>query len=254
VRRVLLVDAGNSRLKACDYSAQRGLDAFTAVRHNNKKPAIDCLIELIQGRGATYLVMVSVLGKQFELSVEQLCAASGIQLRWVRSAEEAAGIKNSYSEPELLGSDRFVAMAAARHLYEAEHCIVVDCGTAVTVDALTGQGEFVGGVIMPGLQLWGSSLRNGTRQLDDVTIEQTRLLAKDTASAIGSGSLFGLISAIEGVTLRMQRILQDESGVDTVVRRIMCGGDAEQLNTLALDPFELHPRLVLQGLVQFIEA
>jgi len=158
---------------------------------------------------------------------------------------------NNYQEPTQLGSDRFVALVAARKVFPNENCIVIDCGTAVTVDALSYEGEFYGGVIIPGLKLWSESLIKRAGQLNEHQIDDTDLFAKDTAQAIGSGSIFGLTSAVEGISNRMSRKLEEQTQASEASRLVICGGDAELVHNYSQLEFELVPNLVLIGLAEY---
>lgn len=246
----LLVDMGNSRLKSA-ICESGGLHAFHSEAYEGRR-AIECLeAYLLTHEVVTDLALVSVRGKAFEADVRALCEQRGITLYWAGSTAKAYGVRNQYREPETLGSDRFVAMVGARALFSDKHCIVVDCGTAVTIDGLTADGEFCGGVIIPGLRLWGDSLIQRADQLNEHRLQHPEVFARDTAQAIGSGSLYGLVGAIEGICQRMQSQLETRFGPDIKVTRIVCGGDAELITEHATSGFELHPHLVLQGLARF---
>lgn len=250
---ILLVDIGNSRLKSAVCTAGE-LSDFYSEAYGDRKP-IECLeAHLLRQSEVRDLALVSVRGKAFESEVRLLCERYKITLHWAGSVAEAYGIKNTYRLPETLGSDRFVALVGARQLFANEYCIVVDCGTAVTIDGLTAQGEFSGGVIIPGLRLWGDSLIQRADQLNEHRLQHPDVFARDTAQAIGSGSLYGLVGAIEGICLRMQSQLESRFGSGIQLRRILCGGDAGLIAEHAQLSFELQPHLVLQGLSRFADC
>jgi len=249
----LLVDMGNSRLKSAQYTNGQ-LQQFFSVAYAKQSP-LECLTAHLN----TYpdireVTLVSVLGDRFYQQLKCWCQANDIILNWAASSKQACGIQSRYYEPESLGSDRFVALVGARKLFPNQCCIVVDCGTAVTVDALTAEGVFCGGVIIPGLRLWGDSLVSRADQLNAHQIQHPAVFARDTAQAIGSGSLYGLVGAIEGLCQRMQQQLSQELGAELEVTRILCGGDAALVAEHAQLSFELLPELVLMGLVEFTET
>lgn len=247
----LLVDMGNSRLKSAVLNDSKELSGFDFKSYGGRKP-IEILGNYLDScRGISSVTLVSVLGNGFRQQVLSLLEQRGISLCWVASESSAKGVINQYREPEQLGSDRFVALVAARHAFPECCCIVVDSGTAVTIDALNEQGEFCGGVIIPGLTLWGDSLIKRAGQLNEHQIEDAQLFAKDTAQAIGSGSIFGLTSAIEGISLRMSKKLEQSKRGATEVKLIVCGGDAELIDQYSYLDFELMPHLVLMGLAEY---
>jgi len=247
----LLLDMGNSRLKSAVLSEARQLTEFVFKPYDGLAP-----IEILGQHLDSYaliesVTMVSVLGDEFHQQTVKLLKQRDVPLRWVASEANSQGVINNYRRPTQLGSDRFVALVAARKAFPAECCVVVDCGTAVTVDALNARGEFCGGVIIPGLKLWSDSLIKRAGQLNEHQIEDTELFARDTAQAIGSGSIFGLTSAIEGISLRMTKQLEKSNQANTEVMLIICGGDAELVGRYSYLKFELMPHLVLMGLAEY---
>ena len=247
----LLVDMGNSRLKSAVMTSKAELSQFKAEAYGGQKP-IAALISLLgQYPEIESVTLVSVLGHEFQEQAESLLKQRKTTLCWVASEQEAKGVINHYGQPEQLGSDRFVALVAARHAFPQQSCIVIDCGTAVTIDALSVKGEFLGGVIIPGLRLWSDSLIARAGQLNEHQIENTNLFARDTAQAIGSGSIFGLTSAIEGVCNRMAQKIQQESQGCSASKLVICGGDAKLICEYSQLEFELIPNLVLIGLAEY---
>jgi len=244
----LLVDMGNSRMKAAYFSQPDKVDVFSYL----KCSALDCLTNYIEKQHkVSSLTLVSVLGSEFEQAVKAYCLEKNIKLTWVTSAKQAQGVKSDYDNPLSLGSDRFVALVGAIKQYPKQYCIVVDCGTAVTIDGLTAEGEFQGGVILPGLQLWGQSLIGRTSQLDSNNLISPRLFATNTADAIGGGSVYGLVGAIEGVCLRMRQSFYEQGANDSSMKLILCGGDAELVAKHSQLDFHVLPNLVLTGLVYY---
>lgn len=247
----LLLDMGNSRLKSAVSDDFGNLSQFISAAYDEQKPIEVLKAHLDRYPNVGKVVLVSVLGNTFNEFVLNLFTEHKATLIWARSEQSAYGIVNNYHEPTQLGSDRFVALVAARKAFPNENCIVIDCGTAVTIDALSHEGEFYGGVIIPGLKLWSESLIKRAGQLNEHRIDDTDLFAKDTAQAIGSGSIFGLISAVEGVSNRMSRKLEQLTQVGAASRLIICGGDAELVNDYSQLEFELVPNLVLIGLAEY---
>ncbi len=119
---------------------------------------------------------------------------------------------------------------------------VVSCGTAVTVDALSARGEFVGGVIFPGLALLQSALATGTAGLPAMPGDETSCLARSTADAVAAGTLYGLAGAVERVCNEFEQAL---IGPLTV---LITGGDADRVAPHLIRPARRIPDLVLKGL------
>lgn len=240
---ILLVDAGNSRLKWSELDAAGALSDQQALAYAGR-PALAGFIELLDAfPEATHITLVHVLTHLFEASVLDACAERGINLHIARSVASAYGITSGYQAPETLGADRFVGLVAARHLV-GNHaaCIVIDCGTAVTIDAVDKHGQHMGGLIMPGLQLAADALIARAQNPLSLSFEHPGIFADGTARAIGGGCLFGLVGAIEGICLRMQH------SMDMPLTRILTGGDAAHLRVWMPEDCLLIPDLLMQGL------
>ena len=247
----LLLDMGNSRLKSAVLSNAGELSQFVSTAYSEQSPIVTLTQHLQQYTGIDSVTMVSVLGSDFHAQVVLMLEQQKTPLYWAASEANAYGVINRYHLPQQLGSDRFVALVAAKAAFPGQYCIVIDCGTAVTIDGLTDAGEFCGGVIIPGLKLWSDSLIRRADQLHEHQIQNTQLFAKDTAQAIGSGSVFGLTSAIEGICGRMTKELQSSTGGGVCPKLLICGGDSELISQFSQLEFELMPHLVLMGLAEY---
>jgi type III pantothenate kinase len=247
----LLLDMGNSRLKSAVLEDTGDLSQFVSTEYIGQKPIETLQEHLDKYPGISKVVLVSVLGKVFHELALNLFEEQKIPLIWAASERKAHGVVNNYERPTQLGSDRFIALVAARKAFPKQNCIVIDCGTAVTVDALSSDGEFHGGVIIPGLKLWSDSLIKRAGQLNEHQIDETELFAKDTAQAIGSGSIFGLTSAVEGISTRMGKKLEEQGKTGGASKLVICGGDAELVSNYSQLEFELIPNLVLIGLAEY---
>jgi type III pantothenate kinase len=158
--------------------------------------------------------------------------------------------------PGDLGPDRLVNAYAAAHLYGTP-VVVVDCGTATTLDAVDHAGVFVGGAIAPGLVLGLEALAARTARLPRV---EPRLpdgpIGRDTASAIRAGSVLGHRAMIEGLLARMRRELAGGAGSSPHdVRVVLTGGLASLPWARTVEGVDaIDPDLTLHGLVLFGRA
>lgn len=108
-------------------------------------------------------------------------------------------IQNRYRNPQQVGQDRLVGSFAARELYGAP-LIVIDFGTAITFDIVSKKGEYLGGIIVPGIRLTAEALFNKTALLPKVKIKTPReLIGRDTASSILSGIFYGYGALCDGL-------------------------------------------------------
>jgi type III pantothenate kinase len=152
-------------------------------------------------------------------------------------------VRNGYSNAAQLGSDRWAALIAAWHLVRGK-CLVVNSGTATTIDALSGQGEFLGGLILPGVELMQRSMVAAAVQLKPAQGEYVPF-PLNSADALYSGAIQANCGAIE----RQYTLLDDGSAP------LILSGGAAGLLQRCLDQkrFSVPPRvvdnLVLQGLL-----
>jgi len=159
---------------------------------------------------------------------------------WLVPQESQCGVINSYRNPAQLGSDRWAALIGARHLLGERAAMVVVCGTATTLDFLSAEGQFKGGMIMPGLGLMLRSLHEGTAALPD----QDGIFSHyptQTVDAIASGCQHAQAGAIE-------RLYSLEARNTPDVVCLLSGGSAGTVAPRLTIPFQLHENLVLEGL------
>lgn len=152
------------------------------------------------------------------------------------------GIKVLYDNPRDVGADRIADAAAALELYGGP-AIIVDFGTATVFDAVSAEGEYIGGAIAPGLSVAANGLFHSTSQLRRVELEvPSTAIGKNTVHAIQSGLMFGYSDLVKGMVSRFDR----EMGGGCKI--IATGGLAELIEKEA-DVFDaVNPELTLAGL------
>jgi len=241
---ILAIDAGNSRVKWGWYEAgpdgqgrwssianvsliefaasSDHINPFSATHENPSR----ILISNVAGEGAHQLVVnwTSI----FEANPE-----------WVHGEGERCGVRSRYDHPELLGPDRWAGLIAARALEPRRACLVVNAGTCTTVDALTAEGEFTGGLILPGIELMRFVLHEHTGRLP---LEEGRFTAapRNTIDAIESGCRHAQAGAVE----RMYRTMAPDSAC-----LVSGGGGPALIERLDL-PCQFVENLVLEGLAR----
>ena len=159
---------------------------------------------------------------------------------WLNPLAEQCGVINRYRNPAQLGSDRWGALLGARHLLGARAAMVVMCGTATTIDFLTADGEFKGGVILPGVGLMLRALHQHTAALPDADGEYVDAPTQ-TVDAIASGCQHAQAGAIE-------RLYHLHQAQQPGLMCLISGGAARALCPRINVPYELHDNLVLEGL------
>ena len=241
----LLVDLGNTRLKWALSSNDQWQHSGDLMPNDNMVSLLDNAWSAL--KPPTKSVIASVTGTESLQEVKRWMAAHWSLKPYVLMAgKEMLGVRNHYRQPEKLGSDRWAALIAAHHVLSA-HVAVVDCGTAVTVDALSANGDYLGGMIFPGIRLLRESLVTGTQGINVTVGSDKTCLAHSTADGIAAGTLYGLSGAIE----RVLREFKTQLGAPMQV--LVTGGDARLIIPHLDYPVTEIPDLVLQGLALIAE-
>ena len=152
------------------------------------------------------------------------------------------GVRIRYDDPRQVGADRVVDAAAVQALYGVPAC-VVDFGTATTFDAISADGDYLGGAIAPGIGIAAQALFERTAKLPRVELTRPpSAIGRNTAHSIQSGLLFGYVGLVEGMVARFEAELGPETRV------VATGGLAE---IIARETEVIHvvdPWLTLHGL------
>ncbi len=235
-----LLDIGNSRVKWGRWDDGRLLDVGSSAHGGKPFKSEAPLWREFAKPDAVYAV--SVIGPEGNQSVAQTIRDLwALETRFVGPETGAALVRNGYGDPQQLGADRWAALIGARGRADQPLC-VIDAGTAVTIDGLSAEGEFLGGVILPGLGLARRALNAGTHRLGLPGEGDYTVFGRDTESCIRGGTVFGLVGAIERITAEMERAM----GVPLV--RLLTGGDAGLLAGHLQGDYQQCPDLVLEGL------
>lgn len=152
------------------------------------------------------------------------------------------GVKIRYEDPRQVGADRVVDAAAVRALYGVPAC-VVDFGTGTTFDAVSADGDYLGGAIAPGIGIAAQALFERTAKLPRVELSRPpSVIGRNTPHAMQSGLLFGYVGLVEGMVARFKKELGPETRV------VATGGLAEIIagETDVIDVVD--PWLTLHGL------
>lgn len=172
-----------------------------------------------------------------------------IPVQWLKSRDRCCGVKLAYPEVSQFGVDRFCALVAARRRCPDQAVVVINAGTAITIDCLAATGRHEGGMIMPslaamkaGLNQLAPNLMNRWESKSSQAAAKTNWLATNTADALQLGSRWMLISALSQ-TLHAMR----EKTAGSPMAVVIGGGDVISLQSL-LDPAaHAVEHLVLEG-------
>jgi type III pantothenate kinase len=236
---ILELDVGNSRIKWRRIEADHG-----AVLTEGVAADLDELIAgPVSSERPAMLRFCSVRDEEIANKLKQWAAVSfGLEARQARVQRQCAGVSNSYQDLGRLGVDRWLAMLAAYNRKQ-QACLIVDSGTALTIDAVDSAGQHLGGYILPGWQLMAGALEANTRiRLQHRQEPENLELGHGTEAAVLNGAVAALVSLVE----KVQRQVRQEAEPVTLY---LAGGDAQLLaGALNSEQVELVSGLVMDGL------
>ncbi len=237
----LLVDIGNTSFR---WSTVAGLadGAVSSQQHLGElTPLLDAQWRQLAAPAAVWVSCVA--GEAVRCELRDWCTKHwGLKPDFLRAQAAQGGVKSGYRQPETLGVDRFLALQAAKSL-SVTPVIVVDCGTATTIDALGRDGTHHGGLILPGLEMAAQALIRGTDIPPPSSLEVDGLFGADSGSGIAAGALFSTVALIE----RAYAELEARSG--ETPRCLLTGGGALRVREWIRITTRYEPHLVLMGIV-----
>lgn len=240
----LLIDIGNSRIKWA-FSGAGKLGQHGSAERGTGLPeqAQSTWLNSTKPKG---VIAANVAGDDYAEQLNQWVHNNWqLQVDYIKVNPHGFDLELAYADPERLGVDRWLALIAARQL-EKGMVAIIDAGTAMTLDVVSSQGQHLGGIIVPGLNLMSAALMQKTAGIahdqQQMYVDSSTLFGADTRSCIEKGSLYAVTGAIEHLLYRFAA--QNEFGVSV----ILCGGDAEQVMAEINIECQHIPDLVLQGM------
>jgi type III pantothenate kinase len=169
--------------------------------------------EGIEATDITAAVMACVV-PELATVFEQLCKRYFKVEPLVIGTGTKTGVRILYDNPREVGADRIVDVVAALHEYGPPPLIIVDVGTATVFDAVSAEGDYLGGAIAPGIGIASEALFSRAAKLYRVELERPKTaIGKNTVAAIQSGTLLGYVGLIEGMVARFKRELGGDAKV-----------------------------------------
>lgn len=250
----LLLDCGNSRLKVAVLRANALVEQPVLPDPESAHAACcEALRRYANARPVQRVLISSVRNDAFARLLAGCLTECGLpDPEWAATCTGAVSLASDYALDQL-GVDRYLALLAARSRQRSGPMVVVDCGTAVTLDRLEADGRHSGGVIAPGLEMMRGALGRATAALPDISADGLREdvgggasqgLPRDTTRAI----LEGTRTAFCGLICAGIARLDPEACAEILIT----GGDAEvAMAALGDDPrtFQVSPTLVFEGLL-----
>lgn len=234
----LFIDIGNSRIKGRMVAAS-GMQGLSPLAYRDHDLA--ALLEswsLPDGIEACWVASVGHADVCAELAA-WLLKQLGVQACFPSSTAAACGVTNAYAVPANLGVDRWLGLIAAYH--RGAPAIVVSAGTAATIDAVDADGQHLGGLITPGVSSLRKAMLDYTQVRAKTDMAAATGLGHSTDSCVTYGTLQSIVGYVDSTVAKLRAQAQGWQCLIT-------GGDADMLQPLLADDWQLSPDLVLEGL------
>lgn len=249
----LIIDIGNTNIKIALFKGQKifqkwRIDTDKKARPEQYRKLLKSLLSQRRVRKVIVkqIIICSVVPKLttiFEkisfrlLKIKPLIVGKNI----------LAPIRNLYHRPEQVGQDRLVNAAAAMNRYGSP-VVVVDFGTAVTFDVVSAKGSYVGGIIVPGLQLAMQALISKATLLPKITLSKPKVfLGRHTGASMRSGIVYGYSFLVEGILQRLKKELKPCPLV------VATGGEAAFMRQYCRSIDKIDENLTLKGLNMILQ-
>ena len=239
---LLTIDIGNSAAKFGIFDQANLVSRFAVpTAHTDTADKINSLVQS-NSTGKIAAVVISSVVPELNDAYRKFAAEfHHLEAVFVDNKFDF-GLKINYHPPKSVGVDRIVAAFAAVEKY-GKPCIICDFGTATTIDAVNSSGEYLGGIIAPGMNLLADALFRKTSQLPKIKIEKpAQVIGDSTIKSIQSGIYFGYIGLVDGIITRIIAELGETPRV------IATGGFAQLIAAGAESIQTVDETLMLDGL------
>lgn len=252
---LLLVDVGNTQIEMGVFDDADGVEAYVAKWRFSTVPnqSADDLISRFMP-----LFDISGIRPSDINEVAIACVVPSLTISWQHAAKKLfdvdaivcteaiaskTGLFNAdYPNPSEIGSDRIADAIGAKNLCGCP-CVVIDFGTATNIEVIDEKGNFIGGIIAPGIMTGANALFKNAAQIPDIGVAEPKsVIGKSTAQALQSGLIYGEVGRVDGL---IDRIFE-EIGCSCAV--VTTGGLCHTVSQLLRHVTDVRPELTLDGL------
>jgi len=249
--KILLMDIGNTRIKwgVLENKALSGIGSLLTPHSSDfdLKPLFMSVPSDVKS-----IVASCVLSKETQVKLaESFSDHFKLAIEFIEPKSRFSGLTNGYNNPSKLGADRWAAMIGA-HIEFGGNILVVDMGTAITIDYINAEGVHKGGQILPGLKSFFNILDQSTGSINtkininDTAAQDIKKWGKNTDDAVISGAMSAISGAINAAVFSFKI----ENSMPSV---ILTGGDAIYFKDVFDYSLSYRPNLVLEGLARILD-
>ncbi|MGB0938825.1 MAG: type III pantothenate kinase [Colwellia sp.] len=248
---MLLVDIGNSKTK---YTYFENEQFSTVVSVANEQFNVD--VFKLEAKAITKVLVANVANQDIAKKIEQYCKGvtnskgSAIDFLEIKSEKQRGAVVSGYEQPERLGVDRWLAILGGQALYPNQTLLIIDSGTATTVDLLNDDGTHFGGWIMPGIDTLFTSVLSSTKKVNaDYQATASMAFGTNTDANVNNACWAMTVGAIKEALVEANKLVTQ---VDKV---ILTGGNAEKISTLVQNMQEkpiIESELLFHGMKSYL--
>lgn len=241
---MILLDCGNSSLKAQRWDSARVQASFASSYDADWQRR---LAHWLDRNPATECYQSSVLDYERQSRLDDCLSKFGANLIRFESAADGGGVINAYRQPERLGIDRWLALVGAAGLVDGD-CMVIDAGSAITLDLLLADGRHLGGAILPGLCTSAERFRQIFSHIDfnDPQIAANSEPGCSTEAAIQIDYPLDSIGRLRELVTSWMQLLDHDASI------LLAGGDAPGVQESLGRPARIVPDLVFLGMSRLV--
>lgn len=239
---IALLDIGNSRVKYCIVSQQ---ERSVIKSITNELLSHEYLSQCMSS--VDKVIVASVSHSALTGNIELWCQANNICYQQVISEKNKNGVVSAYDLPTQLGVDRWLTLIGANELFPEQNSLIVDAGTATTIDVLSSNGEHQGGWILAGIETLFSCVLDNTSQVKANSEKAASLtFGKNSSENVNNATWAATVGAISLAVLQCE---QQGIVIDNI---ILTGGNGRSLASLLTHPSTVVEELVFIGLQAYI--
>lgn len=241
----LLIDIGNTRIKLVEEV--NGVLSTIQYFHYEQ---LEAVITAYKVKKVKQIIFASVGNDNVVQLLFTLADKLAIKAKQVITEKNKFGVYSSYQDPTKLGIDRWLALLGAAAYYPHKSCLIIDAGTATTIDLLSSNKVHQGGWIIAGLGLMEKALFTQTAKIEQTEVNQQRNLsfANNTADNVKHGALAATIGAVYLAISQAKEQLED---LDEV---LLLGGNADLIASNLATTVTLDYKLIFKGLQQYTRS
>lgn len=233
---LIAIDIGNTNAHAALFSGSRIIKRLTVSTDTLRTDAgatgfVKRLEEMIFARSEPRLALCSVVpdaARHLKSALKKMALKNPV---FEVSADKNLPFRLRYKTPHTLGRDRIALVAAARLRFPKSAVIAIDFGTAITYELITSSGDYLGGLILTGINTSRNALHTGTAQLPEFRFQRPRrrsLIGRTTDECLTAGLFWGAVAQLEGLVEKLKRELRADYGERKIIV-YATGGDGKLL-------------------------